>query len=75
MLGCQIITKCVVTTERCCELEVKALFPIIPLSSRRQAKSRVLQSEPGDFFFSPLKIFLRKCGDDAIIFVRTFLIL
>lgn len=75
--GCQITTKCLVTTELCwirwCELEVKALLLIIPLSSRRQAKSTESFKVGQEIFL--LKIFLRKCGDDTIIFVRTHLIL
>lgn len=75
--GRHIATKCLVTTElcwiRCCELEVKALFPITPLSSRRQAKSTECFRMGQQIFL--LKIFLRKCGDDTIIFVRTHLVL
>lgn len=75
--GCQIATECLVTTElcwiRCCELEVKAFFPITPLSSGRQAKSTECFRASQEIFL--LKIFLRKCGDDTIIFVRTHLIL
>lgn len=75
--GCQITTKCLVITElcwiSCCELQVIALFPIIPLSSRRQVKSTECFRVGQEIFL--LKIFLRKCGGDTIIFVRTHLIL